>query len=65
MALRDTGSLVCVYHSMQQVGLARSELGNQLGIWSITEGIASLAHDIKGLLRLMGWREPAAGTPSG
>jgi hypothetical protein len=50
---------------MQQVGLARSELGNQLGIWSITEGIASLAHDIKGLLRLMGWREPAAGTPSG
>jgi hypothetical protein len=36
-----------------------------IGIWSITEGIASLAHDIKGLLRLMGWREPAAGTPSG
>ena len=28
------------------------------GIWSITEGIASLAHDIKGLLRLLGWREP-------
>jgi len=30
MALRDMGSLVCVYHSMQQVGLARSELGNQV-----------------------------------
>jgi hypothetical protein len=33
--------------------------------WSISEGIASPAHDIKGLLRLMGWREPAAATPSG
>ena len=33
------------------------------GIWSITEGIASLAHDIKGLLGLLGWR-PAAGTHS-
>ena len=29
MALRDMGSLVCAYHSMQPVGLARSELGNQ------------------------------------
>jgi len=27
------GSLVYVYHSMQQVGLARSELGNQEGEW--------------------------------
>jgi predicted transposase YbfD/YdcC len=34
------------------------------GIWSITEDIAALAHDIKGLLRLLGWR-PAAETPSG
>lgn len=34
------------------------------GIWSITERIASLAHDIKGLLGLLGWR-PAAATPSG
>ena len=33
-------------------------------IWSITEGIASLAHDIKGLLGLLGWR-PAAETHSG
>jgi hypothetical protein len=33
--------------------------------WSISEGIASLAHDIKGLLRLMGWRQPAPDTPSG
>jgi predicted transposase YbfD/YdcC len=28
------------------------------GIWSITEGIAALAHDIRGLLKLLGWREP-------
>ena len=35
------------------------------GIWSITEGIASLAHDIKGLLRLLGWREATAESPSG
>jgi predicted transposase YbfD/YdcC len=32
------------------------------GFWSITDGIAALAHDIKGLLRLMGWRQTAAGT---
>ena len=28
------------------------------GIWSITEDIAALAHDIHGLLSLLGWREP-------
>ena len=28
------------------------------GFWSITEGLAALAHDIKGLLALVGWREP-------
>jgi hypothetical protein len=35
------------------------------GFWSITEGIAALAHDIKGLLTLLGWTEPATATPSG
>ena len=35
------------------------------GIWSITEGIAALAHDIRGLLRLLGWRETAEGEPQG
>jgi predicted transposase YbfD/YdcC len=35
------------------------------GIWSITEGIAALAHDIKGLLQLVGWREPTADQHSG
>jgi hypothetical protein len=35
------------------------------GIWSVAESIASLAHDIRGLLRLMGWRETAEPSPSG
>ena len=26
------------------------------GVWSITKGIAALAHDIKGMLQLVGWR---------
>jgi len=30
------------------------------GLWSITNGVAALAHDIKGLLRLLGWREASA-----
>jgi predicted transposase YbfD/YdcC len=34
------------------------------GIWSITEGIAALAHDIRGLLRLLGWREPTTAASS-
>jgi hypothetical protein len=34
------------------------------GIWSITEGIAALAHDIRGLLRLLGWREPKTAASS-
>ena len=28
------------------------------GYWSITEGLAALAHGIRGLLALLGWREP-------
>lgn len=31
------------------------------GIWSITEGIAALAHDIKGLLRLLRLRKEKSG----
>jgi hypothetical protein len=34
------------------------------GIWSVAEGIAALAHDIKGLLQLLGWREPPSAQPS-
>ena len=29
------------------------------GYWSITEGLAALAHDISGLLALLSWQEPA------
>jgi predicted transposase YbfD/YdcC len=29
------------------------------GFWSITEGLAALAHDIRGLLALLGWRDLA------
>jgi hypothetical protein len=29
------------------------------GFWSITEGLAALSHDIRGLLALLGWRKPA------
>jgi hypothetical protein len=32
------------------------------GFWSITEGLAALSHDIRGLLALLGWREPPSGT---
>jgi predicted transposase YbfD/YdcC len=35
------------------------------GIWSITEGIPALVHDIRGLLRLLGWRKAAEEQPSG
>ena len=35
------------------------------GIWSITEGMAALAHDIMGLLELLGWREPFEPLASG
>ena len=34
------------------------------GFWSITEGLAALAHDIRGLLALLGWREPSQGLDS-
>lgn len=35
------------------------------GIWSITRGIAAMAHDIRGLLKLLGWQEPAEERSSG
>ena len=28
------------------------------GFWSITEGLAALAHNIPGLLALLGWQKP-------
>jgi hypothetical protein len=35
------------------------------GFWSLTEGIAALDQDIKGLLMLLGWQEPAPEMSSG
>jgi hypothetical protein len=35
------------------------------GFWSITEGLAALAHDIKGLLRVLGWQEALQPLASG
>jgi hypothetical protein len=29
------------------------------GLWPITESLGALSHDTKGLLELLGWREPA------
>ncbi len=35
------------------------------GFWSITEGLAALLHDIRGLLELLFWREAAQPQASG
>ena len=49
-------------NGVQIMATLRSMAMNALrldGFWSITEGLAALAHDIPGLLVLLGWREPA------
>ena len=49
-------------NGVQIMATLRSMAMNALrldGFWSITEGLAALAHDIRGLLAVMGWREPA------
>jgi hypothetical protein len=58
---------VIIDHTYVEITL-RSLAMNALrldGFWSITEGLAALAHDIKGLLALLGWREPAQALCSG
>jgi len=35
------------------------------GFWSITEGLAALSHNIRGLLALLGWRAPTEALSSG
>jgi hypothetical protein len=35
-----------------------------VGFCSVTEGLSALAHDIRGLLAMPGWREPAQGRSS-
>ena len=67
VALREDAHRYREANGVQIVAMLRTMAINSLrlnGIWSVTEGIAALAHDIKGLLRLLGWR-PAAETPSG
>jgi predicted transposase YbfD/YdcC len=49
-------------NGVQIMAMLRSLAMNTLrlnGFWSITEGLAALAHDIRGLLAVLGWRELA------
>jgi predicted transposase YbfD/YdcC len=65
--LREDAHRYREFNGVQILAMLRSLAINALrleGIWSITEGIAAMAHDIKGLLTLLGWREHAAGAPS-
>ena len=55
-------------NGVQIIATLRSLAMNALrldGYWSITEGLAALSHDIRGLLALLGWRESAPGLGSG
>ncbi|MDP4738486.1 MAG: ISAs1 family transposase [Cyanobium sp. MAG_216] len=68
VALREDAHRYREANGVQIVAMLRTMAINSLrlnGIWSVTEGIAALAHDIKGLLRLLGWREPAEPQSSG
>ena len=54
-------------NGVQVMATLRSLAMNALrlgGFWSITHGLDALAHDIKGLLELLGWREPKRGLSS-
>ena len=62
MPLREDSHRYREFNGVQILATLRSLAINALrleGIWSITEGIAAMAHDIKGLLTLLGWREDA------
>ena len=66
--LREDAHRYREVNGLQILATLRSMAINALrldGIWSITESIAGLAHVIKGLLRLLGWTEPATAKPSG
>jgi len=63
--LREDAHRYWEFNGVQILATLRSLAINALrleGIWSIT-GMAALAHDIAGLLTLLGWR-PAEETPS-
>ena len=67
VTLREDAHRYRETNGVQIVAMLRTMAINSLrlnGIWSVTEGIAALAHDIKGLLMLLGWREPATAQPS-
>ena len=67
MPLREDAHRYRENNGVQILATLRSLAINALrldGIWSITEGIAALAHDIKGLLRLLRWQEPATAASS-
>lgn len=60
--LRDDTHRYRESNAVRIMGTLRSLAMNALrldGYWSITEGLAALAHDIRGFLALVGWREPA------
>ena len=68
VALREDAHRYREANGVQIVAMLRTMAINSLrlnGIWSVTEGIAALAHDIKGLLMLLGRRKPATAQPSG
>ena len=57
-----------VANGVQILATLRSLAMNALrldGFWSITEGLAALSHDIRGLLELLGWRESTQPQGSG
>jgi hypothetical protein len=60
--LREDAHRYRELNGVQILATLRSLAMNALrleGFWSITEGLAALAHDIPRLLALLGWREPA------
>ncbi len=68
VTLRQDGHRYRDANGVQILAMLRSMAINALrlnGIWSVTEGIAALAHDIKGLLCLLGWRAPDEPSSSG
>ena len=65
--LNEDGHLYGERNGVQVMATLRSLAMNALrlgGFWSITHGLDALAHDVKGLLELLGWREPRRGLSS-
>ena len=60
--LREDAHRYREVNGVQILATLRSLAMNALRLadfWSITEGLAALAHDIPGMLALLGWRQPA------